>query len=457
MSEYADTIAGLATAPGRSGAGVVRVSGPSAMKLLETCFTADEESRRKDGFFFADGQVRCSDETSSVPCRVFVMKAPRSYTREDVTEFHLPGSPELLDLFLRYCYSQGIRMPEPGEFTKRAFLNGRIDLIEAAGVMEVIRASDSTQLSAARSICFGNVSEKLKHIENMIRDLLALVELSIDFADQDEHILSRDEYTDRIVTIMKKIRELREQDRIGNEAAGVSCFVIAGMVNAGKSTLFNRLAGRDRCRVSAVPGTTRDMVSETVYIQEIPFMLYDSAGLSVEPGIFEKHARRIFRNRGRDIAGMLLLVSPEMEIPDALREYFLECPGPGSTIAVGTKSDLGIPNRSIENGLFSDCYSVITLNEHDDCSIGQLKNCMAEMVRSRKAGQSVSSTGMMDSLLASCAERLERLKQTPAFFDEPECAAEELRDARNHLDRFGSDDPDADILNRIFSSFCIGK
>jgi len=455
MTIMQDTIAGLATAPGRSETGIVRVSGPGSSELLEACFVPKEGRGDPGGFYFLDGDVRCGADAAPVPCRVFVMKTPHSYTREDVVEFHLPGSPELTDLFLRWCFSHGARMPEPGEFTKRAFLNGRIDLVEAAGVMEIISASDAAQLESARDLCFGNVSAQLQRIENRVRDLLALTELSIDFSDQDLEIISQKECMSALDEIIEDIRGLRKQDRIGRDAAGETHIVIAGMVNAGKSTLFNTLLGSDRCRVSPVPGTTRDMVSGTGHINSIPFVLYDSAGLSVRPGIFEEHARRIFRNRAG--TGMLLLVSPETEMPCSLRDLFLEKPGPDRTIVVGTKADLGIRNRSLENGEFSNCYAVTRISEQDAESIRGLKGIMADFVRDRRVQQSFSMTGMLDAVLEAAGDILLRLREHIDIHTMPECAAEELRAARAELDRFGSDDPDQDILNRIFSSFCIGK
>lgn len=454
MRQNNGTIAGLATAPGRSGTGIVRVSGPGAAELLQACFIPEEEADHR-GFYFSDGEVRCGADADPVPCRVFAMKAPHSYTREDVVEFHLPGSPELIDLFLKWCFSNGARMPEPGEFTKRAFLNGRIDLVEAGGVMEVISASDADQLASAGNLCFGNVSAQLNHLGNRIRDLLSLTELSIDFSDQDVEIISREDFTSALDDILRDIEKIRKKDRIGHDAAGETHIVIAGMVNAGKSTLFNTLVGNDRCRVSPVPGTTRDMVSETVHIDSIPFVLYDSAGLSVKPGIFEEHARRIFKNRTG--TGMLLLVSPETEMPSGLREMFFEKPGPDRTIAVGTKSDLGIMNRSLQSGEFSDCYGVTRISQKDPGSIRKLKGIITGFVRDLRAQQSCSVTGMLDTVLEACTDILLRLRENADIHTAPECAAEELRAARTELDRFSNDDPDLDVLNRIFSSFCIGK
>jgi tRNA modification GTPase len=453
-----DTIAGLATTPGRSEVGIVRISGDQALQFVQECFGPDFLSGTEEVFYFFDQCITGADPVPPIPCRVFVMKAPHSYTREDVVEFHVPGAPQCIEMFLSYCQSKGIRMPEPGEFTRRAFLNGRINLIEAMGVIEVITAADTEQLNTARSMLFGQVADKLAHVEGQVRELLSLVEVSIDFSEDDIDIFSSgDEFAQRVDAICVNIESLAERKRVRDDMSGEFHMIIAGMVNAGKSTLFNRLMEYDRCAVSGSPGTTRDLIRGELTIEKIPFVIYDTAGLTVRPGVFEKKARNIIRGIGLDCMGMLLLISPEIEIPEKILSFFLEQPGPEQTIVVGTKGDLGLENTSLDLPACKNAFSSITISGSDEGPIQQLKKKMADMALKQRREYGFYVGGMLNNVLERCKNRLTRIKTGKDVREFPELVAEDLRDTAADLGVFSLDDPGDDVLNRIFSSFCIGK
>jgi len=457
MDTGGDTIAGIATPPGRSRVGVLRVSGPRALDFLQERFVPAGGGRVRGRFHWYEGVVRCVASLPPVPCRVFVMRAPRSYTREDVVEFHLPGSPVLLDMFLGECGRCGIRRAEPGEFTRRAFLNGRIDLLEAAGVMDVIAASDARRLDAARRFCFGGVSAALERFSDRVRSLSARVEAAIDFSDQDIEVISPAEWKEELDALVRGMEEVAAAHPASRDDTGEFHLVIAGMVNAGKSTLFNLLVGEERCRVSPEPGTTRDMVARRVRIEGYPFVLYDSAGISLRSDALEEAARRIFRNTVSSGMGMLLAVSPEMDLPDRLVEFFLAQPGPSRTIVVGTKDDLGLENRTLAHPAFAGAFAVVRVSREDSRSTAELKKLMAALAASGAAEGTWSAAGFLAETIASCVETLRRMRDDPSWVMHPELAAEDLRDVRRRLDVFRGDDADEDMLDRIFSRFCIGK
>ncbi len=451
-----DTIAGLATGPGRSEAAIVRISGPEALSLLDEVFTHTGKTD-DSSFTFADGLLSLDDRVADIPCRVFIMKAPCSYTREDVVEFHIPGSPVLAEMLIEICAGRGIRRPDPGEFTKRAYLNGRIDLVRAIGVMEMIGASSREQLNGARNMLFGGVSETLARVENVIRKLTGLVELNIDFTDQNIDLFeTENSFRNLIEQAQQTLNETVSRKLVTHTSSGEVHVIIAGMVNAGKSSLFNALLGFSRSTVSSVAGTTRDIIRGRTEISGLPFVLYDTAGLSDAPDLFEHKARTITQECGFGGMFMLLCVSPEMDVPENLLNLFLKEPGPGRTIMIGTKADLNMKNPIFEREFTDKPFSKVLFSSKSREDAERICSELVRLHSESVSGEQFYMSGILEHALRECSVILERVKNMN-IAEEPELIAEELREALFLAGEFCHDDPGEEILNTIFSQFCIGK
>jgi tRNA modification GTPase len=270
-----DTIAAIATPPGRGGIGVVRISGPDAPSIaasLTRC--ASLEPRRA-----TLTTLRAPDDTSIDRTIVTFFPAPHSYTGDDVIEVSAHGSPVVLDAILRAAIAAGARLAEPGEFTLRAYLNGRIDLVQAEAVADLIDAVTPLQARTAFDQLEGTLTERLHAIDERLMDLIARLEASLDFPDEGYHFITRDEASSALTQIGGAIDELLADAVRGRMIREGCTAVVVGRPNAGKSTLFNRLVGAARAIVTDVPGTTRDLLTERLDIAGIPFTLVDTAGL----------------------------------------------------------------------------------------------------------------------------------------------------------------------------------
>ena len=278
-----DTIAAIATPPGRGGIGIIRFSGPLALQLAEPIL----RSKRP----LTPGQARYAElldpaslDADRVPivldqAVVTFFQAPHSYTSEDVVEISLHGSPVLLETVLRYALANGARLAEPGEFTQRAFLSGRLDLTRAEAVRDLIDSSTLHQARVAAAQLSGSISKTITPVKRHLIALIAGLEAGIDFAEDDLDTMSANEISTRIEPVMASLQSLAETFDHGRTVKEGFLVALAGRPNAGKSSLFNRLLGRNRAIVTAQPGTARDPISEHLAVAGIPVELIDTAGL----------------------------------------------------------------------------------------------------------------------------------------------------------------------------------
>ncbi len=280
-----DTIAAISTPPGRGGIGIVRLSGPQAASIaaqlvrlrhpLDNLAQLEHaHARLADVLDDADDDATRIDEAL-----VTFFAAPRSYTAEDLVEIATHGSPVVLELLLRRALELGARLAEPGEFTQRAFLSGRLDLTQAEAVRDLIDAQTLTQARQAASQMGGALSHRVAPVKQALVDLVALLEAGIDFAEDDIDVTPQQEIARRIAELTPPLTALEASFARGRIVHDGLTLAIVGRPNAGKSSLFNRLVERDRAIVTATPGTTRDLVTERISIGGIPIELVDTAGL----------------------------------------------------------------------------------------------------------------------------------------------------------------------------------
>ncbi|MGB9805111.1 tRNA uridine-5-carboxymethylaminomethyl(34) synthesis GTPase MnmE, partial [Desulfofundulus sp.] len=305
-----DTIAAIATPPGEGAIGIVRVSGPGAIEIAEKLFVsrtgADWRNQGSHRLFY--GLV--VDPSTGQPVDevlMGVMYAPRTYTREDIVEFNCHGGIVPLRRTLELVLQHGARLAEPGEFTRRAFLNGRLDLAQAESILDIIRSKTEAGLSVAMSLLTGELSSRVRAFQERLLGLVARVEASIDFPEDvgDEGL--REELMEAVRHIMHELEELLRQARFGRVYREGLRTVIVGRPNVGKSSLLNSLLREKRAIVTEIPGTTRDVIEEVVNIRGIPICLADTAGLRETDDIVEK----IGVERSRELvkaADMVLVV-----------------------------------------------------------------------------------------------------------------------------------------------------
>jgi len=346
MRNDRDTIAAIATAQGEGGIAIVRVSGPGALKALEAVFTRQpaktdhpdswQPNRLYYGHLMERG--RRVDEAMAV-----YMAAPRSYTREDVCELHVHGGRYAAEKALQLVLNQGVRAAEPGEFTLRAFLNGRIDLSQAEAVMAMISASGEVAARAAMRELGGALARFVDEVSRRLTDLLALIEAGVDFPEEVDERATRERLEDSIRGMIRELEAAVDENaaRIVREGLTVA---LAGVPNAGKSSLMNAILRADRAIVTPVPGTTRDVLSERVRVKGLDMTLLDTAGIRETRDEIELQG--VLRaKKAVESADQVILVV-DGSIPEGEAESALLKAADGRTMVVLSKCDLGVdPGR----------------------------------------------------------------------------------------------------------------
>ena len=447
-----DTIVAIATPPGRGGLGVVRLSGPLARgiaaAMLRVEGASDWQPWRARLADLLDSGDRVIDQVVAV-----YFQQPRSYTAEDMVEISCHGSPVVLRRAVERAVQGGARLAEPGEFTLRAFLNGRLDLPHAEGVRDLIEATTLYQARVAARQAGGSVSRAIAPLKSELLELVALLEAGIDFAEDDVSVAPAAEIVRRIDSILAGVRRLADSYRYGGLVHSGLMLAIVGRPNVGKSSLFNALLERDRAIVTEIPGATRDVVSETADIGGIPVRLCDTAGIRETTERVERLGIERSYQAMSD-ADLTLVVIDASGPPDERdRELVERARGQGRWLLAGNKSDLGV------DGLrgWPEALGVSALTGE---GIPRLRGAILEAVA--PPGAFEQDTGFITSLRH---ERL--LRDSAAALEKGRAAAEaaiphemlllDLYSALRPLDAISGATTADDILNRIFSTFCIGK
>ena len=382
-------------------------------------------------------------------------EAPRSYTAEDLIEISCHGSPVVLRHAIERALAAGARLAEPGEFTLRAFLHGRIDLPQAEAVRDLIEATTLYQARIAAQQAGGSVSRRLAPLKEPLLELIALLEAGIDFAEDDISVAPPEEILRRLVPIIEGIRQLAESYRYGALVREGIAMAIVGRPNVGKSSLFNRLLEQDRAIVTDIPGTTRDLVSETAAIGGIPVKLYDTAGIRDASELVESLG--IERSYQAMADADLTLVVVDLSQPLERDDFALIARAQlqGRHLVAGNKCDL-LPNRDREGWEFSGIpVSALTCE-----GIPQLRQKILNDIAPHGAFE--QETGCITSLrheqlLRESATYLEKARGAVESHIPHEMLLLDLYAALRPIDAITGATTADDILNRIFSTFCIGK
>lgn len=441
-----DTIVAIATPPGRSGLGVVRLSGPEVLAIasrilrfqsLDSCapWTATLAE-------LIDNENQVIDQVV-----VTFFKAPRSYTAEDVIEISCHGAPIVLRFCIERACEAGARLAEPGEFTLRAFVNGRIDLPQAEAVRDLIDATTLYQARIAAQQVEGSVSRRLRPIKEHLLELISLLEAGIDFAEDDVSVAPDTEILRRLALVEEGLARLAATFAYGKLVHGGMMLAIVGRPNVGKSSLFNRLLEQDRAIVTEIPGTTRDLVSEVASIEGIPIKFVDTAGIRKGQDIVETLG--IERSYQAMADADVTLVVFDLSSPVTAEDAALveRAKRQGRYVLAGNKADLP---RVAE---IADEYLAVSALTSE--GIEDLRRRIAPTVAREDAGFITSIRH--EQLLRESLQALQQARAAVSYGIPHEMLLLDLYAALRPLDAITGATTADDILNRIFSTFCIGK
>lgn len=443
-----DTIAAISTPLGCGGIGIVRLSGSRSTAIACALITlkADLHPRHATLGELLDDEGRVVDEVI-----VTYFAAPQSYTAEDVIEISCHGAPVILRHCLDRAVRAGARLAEPGEFTLRAFLNGRIDLPQAEAVRDLIEATTLYQARIAAQQTQGSVSRRLAPIKAQLLELIALLEAGIDFAEDDISVAPASEILRRLDPLLQQTAALARSFRYGNLVRAGFSLAIVGPPNAGKSSLFNRLLKQDRAIVTEIPGTTRDVVSEMAEFSGIPVRVLDTAGIRETPEIIERLGIERSFEAMSDADLTIVVIDGASTRSEDTQKLIAKAREQGHCLLVANKCDL----REFSPG---DCqFSVSALTGE---GIDALRNAILDRLAPRGElemhGGFITSV-RQENLLSEARLMLEKAQIAAQSRIPHELLILDLYCALNPIDAITGATTADDILNHIFTTFCIGK
>lgn len=454
MYHAQDTIAAVASAAGGAARGVVRISGAAAISCLQGVVdeSAAQRLRELKRPHVVAAQLAVREGAALLPCQIWAWPTERSYTREPLAEIHTVGSPPLLAATLVALCRQGARLAEPGEFTLRAFLSGRIDLTQAEGVLGVIAATGEPALRAALAQLAGGLSRPLVALRDQLADLLAELEAGLDFVEEDIEFISAAELRRRLQDAAQSCDAIAAQVRGRCELADLPRVAIVGAPNAGKSSLFNRLAEEDRAIVSPIAGATRDYLAARVQFGEQPCLVIDTAGQSDRAvGEIDALAQTHSAEQQRGAEVQVLCVDGSDTV--AIAALTGESKDSGQLVVL-TKSDL------TPGGAPLPAAPLIRVSGLTGEGIDELRSRIAGILAARRddAGHAVAGTALRAAEnVRQAGESIALAEQLAHSADGQELIAAEVRVALSELGKVVGAVYTEDLLDRIFSRFCIGK
>lgn len=446
-----DTIIAMATPPGVGAISIVRLSGPDSFSAVDAVFSGKVKLEESKSYTIHYGNIMDDDEIVD-DVLVSVFRAPNSYTGEDSIEINIHGSPFISQRVISLItQSSEVRLAEPGEFTKRAFLNGRLDLTQAEAVVDLINSRSAVSLKGARNQLNGLLSSKVTILRKMLVDVSSFIELELDFVEEQIEFIKKNQLIDKIREIIKEIDELLKSYSFGKVVREGMNVAIVGEPNVGKSSLLNYLLKESRAIVSNIPGTTRDTIREEISIDGFLLKLHDTAGIRESDQVIEKEG--IERSREAISTADLILFLGDVNIgfSEILEREILTLNSGAGIIRVLNKIDLGNKNAFVGD------FNISVLNSAGIVDLLEgLKN------HAKRDGAYTEKDALVTNIrhyncLNRAKENLDNALFTLSSNLSGEFYASDLRAAEVALTEIIGEVTPNDILNNIFSSFCIGK
>ncbi|MBT8391180.1 MAG: tRNA uridine-5-carboxymethylaminomethyl(34) synthesis GTPase MnmE [Ignavibacteria bacterium] len=445
-----DTIVALATPPGIGAISVIRVSGTESIKLTDSIFSGKEKLANVEGYSLIYGKV-VDDNKLLDDVLVSVFRGSNSYTGEDSVEISTHGSPFIVQRIIQLLINLGVRAAEPGEFTKRSFLNNKIDLAQAEAVADVIQSRTSASLRGARNQLDGLLSSKVAELREKLINISALLELELDFSEEDLEFINRDELDLKISEVLIEIEKLLKTYNFGRITRDGVNVAIVGEPNVGKSSILNYILKESRAIVSSIPGTTRDIIREDISIDGFLFRLYDTAGIRSSEDELEKEGILRSREALKNADIVMFVMDSRTGFSKSIDKEISELNPAVKTIKILNKTDLesgvrlqadfrvsaktgngmdklinGLKESAFGNSFYTEDDVVVSSLRHVNC----LENAKGNLIKAKRTSENKLSG---------------------------EYIASDIRAAENSLlEIVGKIAPD-DVLNSIFSKFCIGK
>jgi tRNA modification GTPase len=456
VSSDTDTIVAQASPPGRGGVGVIRVSGPHAKLIAAQVLKKDIPPRYAYFGNFYDADDRVLDKGIAL-----YFKNPHSFTGEDVFEFQGHGGPVIIDLIIKNILSLGARMARPGEFSERAFLNNKLDLSQAEAIADLIDSSSEQAALGAMRTLQGVFSKQVHELVEALIELRMYVEAAIDFPEEEINFLADGKIQNDLAIIQAKLEDLIGKAYQGSALREGMTVVIAGLPNAGKSSLLNALSGRESAIVTDIPGTTRDLLKESIHIDGIPLHIIDTAGLRKSTDLIEQEGIRRAWDEIKKADRILVVVdastNPATQPDVILPDFFSHLESLEKVTVIQNKIDL----LDLVPDLINDCSApcpVIRLSAKQNTGMGLLTSHLKECI---------GITGTTEGTFSARRRHLDALDRARSFLLTGahqltmQCAgellAEDLKLAQQALDEITGDFSNDDLLGKIFGSFCIGK
>jgi tRNA modification GTPase len=454
-----DTIAAIATPPGEGAIGIVRVSGPDAERIAGKIF------RRRDGrpvalrsHLLHHGRIVNPQNGEPLDeVLVALMRRPRSYTGEDVLEIHAHGSPQILREILGLVLTCGARQAEPGEFTKRAFLNGRLDLAQAEAVLDLIRSRTPAASRLALGQASGELSRWVSELREALLEILVHIEAAIDFPEEDLELMRRDELCHKIESLLCRVRALIRSYNWGRLFRDGARVAIIGRPNVGKSSLFNALLGQERVIVTPQPGTTRDVIEESIDLDGLPVVLWDTAGIRATQDRVERLGVELSMRALSEAEALLLVVDGSSRLQEEDWQILDLVKDKRRLLAVN-KSDMELAVKLEELARLANGSPPLFVSAKTGLNLSELRASLRKLLLGTDSQPDLVLTNVRHrAALERAAEHLEHGLDSIRQGLAAEFAAADVQEAKNALEEIVGRIASDNILERIFAQFCIGK
>ncbi|MCI5051570.1 MAG: tRNA uridine-5-carboxymethylaminomethyl(34) synthesis GTPase MnmE [Simkaniaceae bacterium] len=447
MNTHNDTIAAIATAPGNGGVAIIRISGEKAVEIADALFARSVEKMPSHTVRFGKFHSIAGEFIDEV--LIVVMRAPTTYTGEDVVEVHCHGGRLITKRVLQAILDAGALPAGPGDFTRRAFLNGRIDLTRAEAIQEVIGAQNERSLAAAREHLAGYLAKAITAFQRKLADVTAIVEAWVDYPEEGLEYATPSELISALEDIKGEMEGLTETFHDGKIISEGLSLCLLGAPNVGKSSLMNALLGRDRAIVTHIAGTTRDLLEEPLRIGDLHFQLTDTAGIRTTTDIIEQEGIRRSKSTAMEADIILCLLDSSRHLTDE-ESILLSSLPPEKTVVVWNKSDLATELQTVNFPI------EVRISAKTGSNLENLKKVINEKFCPSAKPLTLTSERHYRALtrsLTSLSSAISGLKDGIS----PDLLASDLRASLHHLSTIIGIDVTEEILSAIFSKFCVGK